>query len=307
MRGLAFGYALLALAALALGDSSSFFEVDEEFHRRNRELLQDYENPDDVEVSDDDGGEDEEEERRPKEPVYSTEPSNGPTLFYDDTKNFLMEVKPGIAVNFYEAESNSTKPIAKVVLDQRATSVKGSMTSDRAFTINLEWKGIPMDSTFGNLRLESIMIKMTFLRTAKEWRLENLEASKTAVAGANLLDSQTQVKSSYGYKVTAPLGLTFCCADPGVFRPASAASGNRYKVGLSFPGLRLMVFDVPNTKFGPDWYCGEMMSIGLLVGVIITLFFAIICCYGFSMLASINTMDRFDDPKGKPIHVPQTE
>ena len=74
MRGLAFGYALLALAALALGDSSSFFEVDEEFHRRNRELLQDYENPDDVEVSDDDGGEDEEEERRPKEPVYSTEP-----------------------------------------------------------------------------------------------------------------------------------------------------------------------------------------------------------------------------------------
>ena len=70
------------------------------------------------------------------------------------------------------------------------------MTSDRAFTINLEWKGIPMDSTFGNLRLESIMIKMTFLRTAKEWRLENLEASKTAVAGANLLDSQTQVNGN---------------------------------------------------------------------------------------------------------------
>ena len=45
-------------------------------------------------------------------------------MFYDDTKNFLMEVKPGIVVNFYEAESNSTKPMAKVVLDQRATSVK---------------------------------------------------------------------------------------------------------------------------------------------------------------------------------------
>lgn len=313
MRGLlALGSVLLVLAvsaASALGDSS-FFEVDEEFHRRNRELLQDYENPNDVEVNDDDNGEDEDEdEGRPqKEPVYySTEPSNGPTLFYDDTKNFLMEVKPGIVVNFYEAESNSSKPTAKVVLDQRATSVKGSMTSDRAFTINLEWKGTPMDSKFGNLRLESIMIKMTFLRTAKEWRLENLEASKTVVGGANLLDSQTQVKSSYGYKVTAPLGLTFCCADPGVFRPASAASGNRYKVGLSFPGLRLMAFDVPNTKFGPDWYCGEMMSIGLLVGILITLFFATICIYGFSMLASINTMDRFDDPKGKPIHVPQTE
>ena len=76
MRGLVAGAAVLFLAALALGDPSSFVEVDEEFHRRNRELLQDYENPDDVEVSDGAGGEkdEQEEERRIQEPVYSTEP-----------------------------------------------------------------------------------------------------------------------------------------------------------------------------------------------------------------------------------------
>jgi hypothetical protein len=28
---------------------------------------------------------------------------------------------------------------------------------------------------------------------------------------------------------------------------------------------------------------------------------------GFTMLASINTMDRFDDPKGKQIYIPQTD
>ena len=40
MRGLVAGAAaVLFLAALALGDPSSFVEVDEEFHRRNRELL----------------------------------------------------------------------------------------------------------------------------------------------------------------------------------------------------------------------------------------------------------------------------
>ena len=76
MRGLVAGAAVLFLAALALGDPSSFVEVDEEFHRRNRELLQDYENPDDVEVGDGDGGEkdEQEEERRIQEPTYSTEP-----------------------------------------------------------------------------------------------------------------------------------------------------------------------------------------------------------------------------------------
>ena len=42
-----------------------------------------------------------------------------------------MEVKPGIVVNFYEAESNSTKPIAKVVLKERATSVKVRTSMER--------------------------------------------------------------------------------------------------------------------------------------------------------------------------------
>ena len=76
MRGLALWSAILVLAASAASavDDSSFFEVDEEFHRRNRELLQDYENPDDVEVGDD-GGEDEDEGRPQEAPVYySTEP-----------------------------------------------------------------------------------------------------------------------------------------------------------------------------------------------------------------------------------------
>ena len=57
-------------------------------------------------------------------------------MFYDDSRNFLMEVKPGIVVNFYEAESNSTKPIAKVVLKERATSVKV-----RTSMHSLIWRG----------------------------------------------------------------------------------------------------------------------------------------------------------------------
>jgi len=317
MRGVGAGAALLlALAAAwALGDPSPFVEAGEEFHRRNRQLLQHEESSDDVEVRD--GGGQMEEEVRLRESKYSTEPSNGPELFYDEDKNFLMEVKKGIIVHFYEASTGSSNLVAKARLDKPAASIKGSMTTKTDFLMNLEWKGNPIESYFGNLRLDSIMIKMIFNRSFSEWKLLDLEISKAVVAGANILDSGMQgdeksgqelkVKSSYGYKVTAPLGLTFCCDDTGVFKPSSGAPGNRYKLGLSLPGLKLMVFDVPNTKFGPEWYCGEMLSVGLLVGIIISLFFAIVCCYGFSMLASINTMDRFDDPKGKPIHVPQTE
>jgi V-type H+-transporting ATPase S1 subunit len=70
--------------------------------------------------------------------------------------------------------------------------------------------------------------------------------------------------------------------------------------------MQLQAFNVKH-KFGPEWDCSNMMPVGLLVGLVVTLFFALICYWGFSMLASIQTMDRFDDPKGKQIYVPQTD
>ena len=60
-------------------------------------------------------------------------------------------------------------------------------------------------------------------------------------------------------------------------------------------------------NFGPLWFCGVLMPIGLWVGLIVSLFFGFVCFWGFSMLANIQTMDRFDDPKGKQIYVPQTD
>ncbi len=71
--------------------------------------------------------------------------------------------------------------------------------------------------------------------------------------------------------------------------------------------MQLQVFDIESTKFGPSWYCAELFSIGLWVGLIMTLIFAFVCWWGFAMLANINTNDKFDDPKGKPLQVPQNE
>ncbi len=43
---------------------------------------------------------------------------------------------------------------------------------------------------------------------------------------------------------------------------------------------------------GPLWTCGSWMSIGVWVGLVISVFLALITCWGFTMLANINTMDR---------------
>ena len=63
----------------------------------------------------------------------------------------------------------------------------------------------------------------------------------------------------------------------------------------------------PRVRFGPEWTCDMFMTIGVWVGLLVTLLFASICVWGFCMLANIQTMDRFDDPRGKSIYVPQTD
>ena len=99
-----------------------------------------------------------------------------------------------------------------------------------------------------------------------------------------------------------------------MFEPELGSSGgisHPFRVGLTFPKLQLQVFKLATgdrpPRFGPEWACDEMMSIGVMVGLLLSLLFATVCYWGFSMLANIQTMDRFDDPRGKTIHVPQTD
>uniref|UniRef100_A0A8W8M5H9 V-type proton ATPase subunit S1/VOA1 transmembrane domain-containing protein n=2 Tax=Magallana gigas TaxID=29159 RepID=A0A8W8M5H9_MAGGI len=49
--------------------------------------------------------------------------------------------------------------------------------------------------------------------------------------------------------------------------------------------------------------CVPFFSEVIWMGLIATLAFVLILLFGFSMLASVTTQDRFDDPKGKTITV----
>ena len=117
-----------------------------------------------------------------------------------------------------------------------------------------------------------------------------------------------QAHTEYGNIMSAPVGSSFCCSNLGMLKPTKAtlnmtATGN-FAVGLTFPKVRLQVFDVKK-PLGPCTDCGLGIPIGFWMGLIVSLIFALVCFYGFSMLASITTNDRWDDPKGKPIQVPQ--
>jgi len=241
------------------------------------------------------------------EPDLPLENMAGPTRFYFEKNRlpkFLMEVEgDGIIVSMHK----NGEFWDKFVLDAEASgSISGGKlnTENDLFQVDVHWKS----QTFSGIndpshKLNGLQLEMIFDIKQNNFELVDMKVVKL---DDRLDDVELKVVTSYGYKVSAPLGLSFGCYTPGMFAPKGNETGGN-SIGITLPGVRMQVYNVQRGRFGPMWECGNMIPIGLWCGLLVTLGFALVCAYGFSMLASINTMDRFDDPKGKCIYVPNTD
>jgi hypothetical protein len=239
-----------------------------------------------------------------------TEPAKGPTRFYFENgalPKLLMEVREGMLLTVYK----SGEIWDRFLLDEEASGgiTGGKLNPDSSvFQVDIDWK----KQTFSGLRdsgnsIQGLQIEMMFDQRKGNFKLKELKIVNLAVQGKLVEVPELSVRTEHGYEVEAPLGLSFGCFNPGMFGPKGNRTEASYSAGLIFPGLELQVYKVNGGRFGPLWECGDYIPIGLWVCILVTLGFSIICAWGFTMLANINTMDRFDDPKGKSIYVPQTE
>lgn len=60
-----------------------------------------------------------------------------------------------------------------------------------------------------------------------------------------------------------------------------------------------------DTVFGRANYCQGFFTSGIWMAILSSFLLAFILAVGVSCLFNINTMDRFDDPKGKPLTIAQ--
>jgi len=293
---------LLSIGPLCLG---SFVEEAWVGEGRGRELLQLDEG--------EEGQLPEGSEAPPKmttttEEPFSKENQAGPEEFYFENgklPKLLMTVEGGITVEIFE----EGKSVDRIVLNEAATGgISGSKLSpdEDELEVRIDYKGQKFVGENGK-EISGLLVTMLFEGRASNWALTKLEIENLGIEGSFIKDDLSVV-SSHGYRIGAPKGLAWCCQEAGLFSPPmNETTGEKFTVGLRLPGLRLQVFEVVRGQFGPEWECGELLSIGLITGILVTLGFALICFWGFSMLANINTMDRFDDPKGPGIHVPISE
>ncbi|XP_062871246.1 V-type proton ATPase subunit S1b [Trichomycterus rosablanca] len=155
---------------------------------------------------------------------------------------------------------------------------------------------------FRSLRLTFSMRKKFFPVSARNWTvMEQVELN---------FDGQTATfNASHG--IYAPAEYSFHCqkvssAESPLLVPSNFTDlANHWN--LFFTDFQIQGFNVTGGNFSYASDCSSFFTPGIWMGLLTTLLMVLILTYGLHMIMQLHTMDRFDDPKGPSISVPQNE
>ncbi|XP_030623638.1 ATPase H+ transporting accessory protein 1a [Chanos chanos] len=111
--------------------------------------------------------------------------------------------------------------------------------------------------------------------------------------------------------IYAPVEYSYRCESVTSFRYAmltprsSKDNANDWRV--SFDDFQIQGFKVSGKDFSYASDCAGFFTPGIWMGLVTSLLMVLVLTYGLHMIMQLRTMDRFDDPKGPAISVPQTE
>uniref|UniRef100_A0A8C2XGZ0 ATPase H+ transporting accessory protein 1a n=1 Tax=Cyclopterus lumpus TaxID=8103 RepID=A0A8C2XGZ0_CYCLU len=120
-----------------------------------------------------------------------------------------------------------------------------------------------------------------------------------------------KAKFNASRSVYAPAEFSYRCQSVSSFRwpqlvpHAVNDPANQWRV--SFEDFQIQGFNVTGGDFSYASDCAGFFSPGIWMGLMTSLLMVLVLTYGLHMIMQLRTMDRFDDPKGPAISVPQTE
>lgn len=119
-------------------------------------------------------------------------------------------------------------------------------------------------------------------------------------------------RSYYASGLNAPTTFSFSCGNLTLNTVAStdvtSTTPTAYLQINSFQFQAPFSANTPDDfKFGDSWDCTPFFTPGILMGFFVIILMLTILFTGICWLMDINTMDRFDDPKGKTITINANE
>ncbi|KAI4872522.1 hypothetical protein NFI96_025146 [Prochilodus magdalenae] len=220
-----------------------------------------------------------------KPPVMFNSTTSGPCiLFWADRLNISYNKGPMFDLAPHTFNTSLT--------------LDGSMCNATVSRLALNYRNV---LGFSSLQVAFTMRKIFFPVSARNWMV--LEYVELNYDGQRAL-----FNGSRGINV--PAEYSFHCqrvsnTESPLLVPNSITD-NATLWNLLFTDFQIQAFNVTeNFAYASD--CASFFTPGIWMGLVTTLLMVLILTYGLHMIMQLRSMDRFDDPKGPAISVPQSE
>lgn len=206
------------------------------------------------------------------------------------TKMFLRK---NITLNLFKGNPPVLDNSIEIPEESAANEDTGDCQAESA-TLFVKYNNVKI----GNIVYSKINLSFRFTMKRGSWILEDVLASfdTSLIRAAFMLENDMD---------KVPVGMSFACSEKYIL------SGNDTiqdysKMEIVIERFQMQAFQTL-PRFDGAWDCVGFFTVPIWCGLLITLLLVVILTMGLFMLSDIKTMDRFDDPKGQPIMVPNSE
>uniref|UniRef100_A0A1A7YVU2 ATPase, H+ transporting, lysosomal accessory protein 1a n=1 Tax=Iconisemion striatum TaxID=60296 RepID=A0A1A7YVU2_9TELE len=153
-----------------------------------------------------------------------------------------------------------------------------------------------------NFKLIFAMSQRHYKVSARRWfTLDSVELEYDGIKATFNGSRTIYAPTEYSYRCESVTSYRW----PLLIPHSSKDPANQWRV--SFEDFQIQGFNVTGGDFSYASDCSGFFSAGIWMGLMTSLLMVLVLTYGLHMIMQLHTMDRFDDPKGPAISVPQTE
>ncbi|KAG7323854.1 hypothetical protein KOW79_013556 [Hemibagrus wyckioides] len=156
--------------------------------------------------------------------------------------------------------------------------------------------------SYRSFKLIFVMVQRHYKVSARRWftmdRVQLEYDGKTALFNAS---RGIYAPAEYSYRCHSVTSFRYPQLTP------HSAKDNANDWRIAFDDFQIQGFNVTGKEFSYASDCAGFFTPGIWMGLVTSALMVLLLTYGLHMIMQLHTMDRFDDPKGHAISVPQTE
>ncbi|XP_016351395.1 V-type proton ATPase subunit S1-like [Sinocyclocheilus anshuiensis] len=195
--------------------------------------------------------------------------------------------------------SGNQDDLARDIFNASADFTAGSVCNETLSRLVINYQNV---LNLQSLRLIFSMRKIFFPVSARNWSVMEQVVLE--------YDGQRAIFNASG-GIYSPAEYSFHCQSVSSIQSPllvpRSATDNANQWTLSFTDFQIQGFNVTGEDFSYASDCAGFFTPGIWMGLLTSLLMVFILTYGLHMIMQVRTMDRFDDPKGPAISVPQSE